>query len=190
MSDKEVLARDGFDIEAFRAKNLVPSVKIKSCVTKISVGVKKGKENFFRCSPEDMYACWVIKRENTLYLVREDIAVTLDSANRFTIRRCVTDDGEEFILPIRDADRESGKRFAYYQTLADACVKAETKWVRLNAREYGEYIESDRDFEPCFSSRPIEELVFKGFEATIINTVEHPIVKKLSPFANPQQVEQ
>ena len=87
-----------------------------------------------------------------------------------------------FLWPVQLPD-EGGRRSAWAETAHEAYQRAKTTWVKLDADmslgAYRIYEAMGQLPEPVWPDKPLPELLKLGFKDRIIDSADHPVIKRL-----------
>ena len=160
---------------------------VKKALVHVSVR-KPSRQEYFRTHPDPDYrmimAILELKEERETYLVAPEIAATFPGEVRVVeLRVCITRTGTLFLwaVPLPTPD---GRENAWHKTARDAANLAETRWIRvvanMSAGCYDVFEAPPGLSEPDWPEHSLSELLRVGFGANrLINTVDHPILKRL-----------
>lgn len=94
----------------------------------------------------------------------------------------ITRQGVVLLWPVALPD-ESGRRNAWAETAREACELAKVSWVRLVADmslgAYRIYQAEGQLSDPVWPGKPLPELLKLGFKDRIIDSADHPVVRRL-----------
>ena len=94
----------------------------------------------------------------------------------------ITRQGVVLLWPVALPD-ESGRRNPWAETAREACELAKVSWVRLVADmslgAYRIYQAEGQLSDPVWPDKPLPELLKLGFKDRIIDSTDHPVVKRL-----------
>lgn len=180
-------ATAGIDLNAMRlTQNFGASAGVKKIITTIPVR-KPSNQAFVRVRTGDEWrmpvAVLQLKDDGECYLVMPQLFGELaQEARPKMLYTGVTRDGNLFLWPI-NMPGEDGRLDAWSQSAHSAAQMAETSWVRLVAnRTVGAYdvMEATNLLEePSWSELTFGEMVNLGFKGKVIDSLDHPIVKRL-----------
>ena len=150
---------------------------------------KPSKEWFCRTHPEpDKYsvdtAVLELKEDGEIYFIPPALRDALSGEACVHIKRlwlAVNRQGDAFIWQIRIPGAD-GKIDSWNDSALAAANKATTQWVRLAAnRRMGGYDMSVANIsdEPCWPELPFNELLRIAFKGKVIETLDHPVLRRL-----------
>jgi hypothetical protein len=178
---------DNFDPSKFRLnQDFLGSIGVKKVLT--GVGIQRpNPQDFFRVKkdadlpfPSPMLE---LKQEREIYLVTPELWVPLSKElTPKALYLCINRDGAVFFWPIRMPD-ETGRLDAWNLSAHAAAARAQEKWTRIMSnRQAGMYdvLEaSSLSDEPVWPSETIDTLMRVAFQGRIIDTMDHPVLKRL-----------
>jgi hypothetical protein len=162
------------------------SVGSKKLLTTVPVR-KPRKQEFIRVRPEPeyrgVYAILELKEDNEYYLLMPDIAADMPAEFRAMMlyttinrQRTVT------LWPVR-LPNSDGRRDEWQRTAQDCAERAMTAWIRivpnLNLGAYEPYEATGKIPEPEWSEHTFQDLLRIAFRERIIDSVDHPVLKRL-----------
>lgn len=184
-----ILARSPnlLDLSKLRlTQNFGDSVGVKKLLNTVPVR-KPLKTEFFRVHPDSNrsinFGFIEIKEEGQLFLVSDSLQGELaqDMVAK-TIYQCTTRNGVSFLYPVKLPDEE-GRLDSWNQSAREAVDIAKDAWIRLvSNRHLGAYeiLQATGTLsEPDWPSQSFEELLTIAFKGRIIDTVDHPVIRKL-----------
>jgi len=182
-------APDPFDPEALRlSQNFAATNGLKRVL--LSVQVRKPVNNWFvRVHPLAAYRLETkvieLKDNNEMYLVAPSLWSSLGTESTFAARAlyaAINRDGVPFIWPVRLPSSE-GKIDEWSRTAKEAAALAMKNWVRLAANmSSGNYVVTVASAslgEPTWPQESFKELLEIAFKAKYIDTLDHPVLRKL-----------
>lgn len=144
-----------------------------------------GKMDFFRVHPSDEYSAQFLilenPREKKTYLVSAALEDALQGdAFRAMVALCANQHGEKFLF-VAKLPSYGGESYA--TTRLEAMDLARTEWVRLRntpMQKGYEIVKATSSFpEPNWPAETFECLLGQAFENRVVNSSDHPMVKKL-----------
>jgi hypothetical protein len=163
--------------------------------TKLLTSVRVGKphrQEWVRVNPDpayrDIFGIFESKEDRTVYLVTPTMVETLIGEIYFaTLYSGVTKTGVAFLWPVRLPGND-GRQNEWHRTAALAAEEAMTRWVRvvanMSAGAYDIYYATSDQGEAKWPDKPFQELLRIAFRNEgIIDSDEHPVVRKLHGFA-------
>jgi hypothetical protein len=156
----------------------------------ITVPVRKpDKAWFFRVHPDEAYRLQTyvieLKEERETYLVARPLWSQLAAESAFSPRviyTAINRQGVVFLYPIR-LPGPDGKLDDWSRSALEAAQRAQTNWVRVAANlSLGAYdvFEATAELpEPQWPEQSFQELLGVGFKDRLIDSLEHPVIRKL-----------
>lgn len=185
-----ILKSDPFNIEKLRLQHdVLNQPAAKRVITNIRVG-KPSKESFFRVHPSPDYqmtiGAIVLKEDKgTTYIVAPELASELvgESTYKFLIiRTAITRQGQVFLWTLRIPNTD-GRTDLWAESELEIAKRAEENWVRMQANMvdgmYNCYEAAITLPEPQWPDEPFNTLVEKAFKGRIIDSLDHPVLKRL-----------
>ena len=147
-------------------------------------------DEFFRVTPGEGYSMNVnilqMKTDNEWYLVDEDILPEIQLESQLKVMQlyvCVTQNSTPFIclIPLPDSD---GKLNSWHESGHKSMEEAKNFWVRRQAdKSNGSYLITKAINaqlpDPRWPSEPLEDLIEKAFDRYYIDTIDHPVLRRL-----------
>ncbi len=181
---------DGFpDLESLRlSQNYANSVRVAEELVHVSVR-KPNRQEFVQVHPTDRIALSLLefKEDRELYIVRPEVLSAL-AAETFPamLFRTINRQGNEFLWPVK-LPLSEGRQNAWHSSAMTAAEHAETSWVRvqaeLNAGSYKVERALGRLEKPVWRDVSLEQLMRIAFAGKVIDSEEHPIVRRLRGLA-------
>jgi hypothetical protein len=182
-------APDPFDPESLRlGQEFETAVGVRK--TLITVPVRKPDKSWFvQVHPAESYclktAVIELKEDREIYLIAHSLWPELAGESTFGARALfttITRQGVVFFWPIRLPGHD-GKLDAWSESALEAASMAEGKWVRVCANMHlGAY----EIFEaagtlppPVWPERPLGELLEIAFKDRFIDSLDHPVLRRL-----------
>jgi hypothetical protein len=180
---------DPFDPAALRlAPDNPAALGVKKAL--LTVPVKKPANSWFvRTHPDEAYrlttAVIELREDRETFLVAPALWPDLAGEATFSPRvlfTAVNRQGVYFLWPIR-LPRPDGRVDEWSKTALEAATRAQKFWVRVAANlslgAYDVFEASARLTEPEWPAAPLGELLRVAFRDRYIDTVDHPVLKKL-----------
>jgi hypothetical protein len=180
---------DPFDPAALRlSQDFSAQLGVKKVL--MTVPVRKPHNTWFiRVHPSEDYrlqtAVVELKEEQETYLVAPALWPELAGESTFSPRviyTAVNRQGVAFLWPIR-LPRPDGKLDAWSESALEAAQRAQAHWVRVQANlslgAYEVYEATAPLPEPTFPEVSLMELLKIGFKGRFIDSLDHPVLKKL-----------
>jgi hypothetical protein len=184
-----VTAANPFDPASLRlSQDFTADLGVKKAL--ITVPVRKpDKAWFIRVHPGEDYRLQTyvieLKEERETYLVAKPLWRELASESTFSPRviyTAINRQGVLFLYPIR-LPGPDGKLDDWSRSALEAAQRAQTNWVRVAANmSLGAYdvFEATAEIpEPQWPEQSFEELLKVGFKDRLIESLEHPVIRKL-----------
>ena len=180
---------DPFDLERLRlSQDFVASANVRKVLTTVPVR-KPAKEWFVRTHPSEEYRFPThvveLKDDGEIYLVGPDLWDELSGESTFGPRALVTtisSQGVLFLWSIR-LPGPDGKIDSWNASAMEASHIARETWVRVQSnRPLGAYEvrQALGDIpEPDWSIPPFRDLLQIAFRDRIIDSVDHPVLRRL-----------
>lgn len=182
-----IMTSSGLDLDAVRLQQNFGGVAgVKKVVTIVPVR-KPSNQAFVRVRPGEDWrfqaAILQLKEDGECYLVMPQLYAELAQEVRpKMLYTGVTRDGNLFLWPV-NLPGEDGRLDAWSQSAHTAAAMAENRWVRLVAnRTVGAYDvmeASNLAEEPSWPDLTFNEIINLAFKDRLIDSLDHPIVKRL-----------
>ena len=184
-SKKELKTRPDFDPESLvLPKNYSNSLSVEQVHTTISVS-KPDSQWFCRVHPDFEFRSMLLlfREDSNLYVVEKELWSDLTSElNPFLVVLAVNRQGKEFLWPLR-LPADDGRPNPWHVSALAAAELGKSRWVRMSADRNEYKVEIARSNEalpdPCWTGRSMKELIKLGFRGRYVDTLEHPVVRKL-----------
>jgi hypothetical protein len=178
---------DPFDLARLRLpQDFLAESPVKRLLTTVPVR-RPGPQDFVRVHPKPDYrhlmALLKIEDEREIFAV--DLGAVPDlrnecyAANLFT---AITRTGVLFLWPVR-VPAADGRTNDWHVSAATAAEAAMRTWVRMKAnlslRAYEIFQAENKIPDPTWPEQPFSELLRIAFRDRLINTFDHPAVKRL-----------
>lgn len=180
-------APDPFDLGALRlSQDFAAQIGVRKALTTIPVR-KPDRQWFVRVHPDPAYrletAVLELKEDNETYLLAPQLRAELPGEIvAKVLLTAITRQGNPFLWPIRLPD-EMGKLDEWNRSAAEAAKLAEGQWIRLAANRtlgaYETFVATGDLPEPEWPDKPFQELVRIAFRDRYIDSLDHPVVKRL-----------
>jgi hypothetical protein len=180
---------DPFDPASLRlSQDFSADLGVKKAL--ITVPVRKpDKAWFVRVHPDEAYRLQTpvieLKEERETYLVAPTLWAELAGEATFSPRviyTAVNRQGVVFLWPVR-LPGPDGKIDDWNRSALEAAKRAEKNWVRITANmSLGAYdvFEATANLpEPQWPQQTLQELLKVGFKGRLIDSTEHPVLRKL-----------
>jgi hypothetical protein len=180
---------DPFDPAALRlSQDFVADLGVKKALLTVPVH-KPDKAWFVRVHPAEDYrlqtAVIELKEERETYLVSQNLWHELATEATFSPRvlfTTVNRQGVVFLWPVR-LPGPDGKLDDWNRSALEAAGLAQKSWVRVSANmalgAYEVHVASTNLAEPVWPEQPMKELLRVGFKGRLIDSLDHPVLKKL-----------
>lgn len=162
------------------------AIGVEKILTKVAIK-KPNKQAFIRTRKDKLFqiavAIIAMKEDSEFYLVSRELRDELsDEVTYYTIRTAIDVHGTVFLWPIKLPDA-LGKIDSWNESAAVAASIAEDTWARVSSnRAVGGYEvrRPDGDLgEPVWPEKTFQELIDLAFSNYYIDSLDHPVVKKL-----------
>ena len=182
-------APDPFDPAKLRlSQDFAAELGVKKKLLTVPVR-KPDKAWFVRVHPGEPYrlqaAVLELKEERELYLVTPEIVQGLPGETAVsprTIFTAVNRQGVVFLWPVR-LPGPDGKLDEWSRSAQEAARLAMGGWVRVQANmglgAYDVFQATGSLPEPQWPEEPLRELLKVGFNGKLIDTLDHPVLRKL-----------
>ena len=163
---------------------------IREVLTHVPVR-KPNRHDFFRVHPDpDMSlvtAVFFDKEENECYLVLPEMRdALLGEIKPVVLQLTITEQGSVMIWPMR-IPTDGARRDNWAASSAEAAELARKKWIRMPADMglggYRIYEAQGELSEPIWPDKSLQELLEVAFRDRIIDSENHPVVRKLRGFS-------
>ncbi len=182
-----VSPEDPFDPKHLRiSQDFTAMIGVKKQL--ITVPVRRpDKQWFVRTHPDERYRLQAgvieLKDEQETYIVDPSIHAELPSeVVPMLLVTAINRQGVLFLWRAR-LPTQDGRRNEWYQSNLEAVARARSKWVKAVANmSLGAYevFEATGDFtEPEWPEMPFSEILRVAFRHTYIDTVDHPVLRRL-----------
>lgn len=176
-----------FDLEKYKlSQNFSEQIGVKKELLTIPVR-KPNRQDFIMVNPDPNYqnqvAVLELKDDRETYLVNPSIISEVSSEVVIKLLlTAINRQGVLFIWPIK-LPSPDGKLDNWSQAAIEASKLAMDKWVRvvpnMNAGFYEVYTANKEIPGPIWPETPFEQLIEIAFKGKIIDTLDHPVLKKL-----------
>jgi hypothetical protein len=177
-----------FDPDALRLdQSFTETAGVKKLLTTVPVR-KPNRQDFVRVHPDPRYrespvGIIELKEDRETYLVVKSMAEELQgefaAATLFT---AITRQRVLFIWPVK-LPGPDGKHNEWHRTAQEAAELAMTRWVRMTSNmSLGAYetFEATGNWpEPAWPDSTFQEILRIAFHGRIVDTTDHPIVRRL-----------
>jgi hypothetical protein len=126
---------------------------------------------------------FVDREEREVYFVVPELRAELAGELKpVLLVTAISRQGVTILWPVPLPD-EGGRRNAWGETAREACELAKSSWMRIapdmSLGAYRIYEAEGQLSEPVWPEKSLSELLKLGFKDRIIDSVEHPVVKRL-----------
>ena len=180
-------APDPFDRNSIRlGQDFDASIGVRKALTTVPVR-RPDRQWFVRVNPDPAYrletAVLELKEEGETYLVAGSIRAELPGEIvAKVLLTAVTRQGVVFLWPVRMPD-EMGKLDQWNRSALEAANMAERQWIRVASDRslgaYETYVATGDLPEPEWPDKSFHELVKIAFRDRFIDSLDHPVVKRL-----------
>ena len=152
---------------------------------------KPNRTEFFRTHPDaNMSITTAIfddrEEQETFFVLPELRKELAGELKPVLLMTAITRQGVTFLWPVSLPD-DSGRRNAWAETAREAAELAKTAWVRMAADmqlgAYRVYVAEGELSDPVWPDKSFKELLEIGFKDRIIDSEDHPVVKRLRGLA-------
>jgi hypothetical protein len=178
---------DPFDLEYLRLdQSFVETAGVKKVRTTVPVHKPKAQD-FVRVHPDPAYRMAVavieLKDERELYLLPPPIAQQLPGEFAMVmLYTAINRQGVVFLWPVK-LPGPDGRVLEWHRSLTEAAELAMSKWVRVKANlslgAYDIWEASSTIPDPQWPEESFQELLRLAFKDRYVNSLDHPIVKRL-----------
>lgn len=168
------------------SQDFIETAGVKKLLMTIPVR-KPHPQDFSRVHPDPAYrmefAVIELKDDRETYLLTPAVAAVLPGeCVPVTIYTAINRQGVVYMWPVRLPSLES-KVNEWYRSLAAGAERAVARWVRVKANmSLGAYEITEAAAtipDPTWPEHPFEELLRIAFRDRIVNSLDHPVVKRL-----------
>lgn len=163
---------------------------VKKLITTVPVR-KPNPQDFVRVHPDASYRekfpAIELKDDRELYLITGDVAPDLaGECIPATLYTAINRQGVLFFWPVR-LPGPDGRWNEWHRSAAEAAELAMRDWIRMKAnmslRAYEIFTAEGVMQEPVWPDKPFNELLRIAFRDRIVDSLEHPVVKRLRGLA-------
>jgi hypothetical protein len=188
-ADAPAKAPDPFDPAALRlSQDFGAMVGGEKILTTVPVR-KPSKENWFRVHPDEAYRLNTIvcelKEDSETFLLSAELQSLLGTEPTLrvvTLHTCIDRANNVFLWPIPLPGMD-GKDNPWHQSAREAVRLASERWVRIvSNRSLGAYeasVTRAELAEPSWPGKTFGELLKIAFRDRFIDSIDHPILKRL-----------
>jgi hypothetical protein len=177
-----------FDLASLRLpQNFTETAGVKKLLTTVPVR-KPNPQDFCRVHSSrdyrENFAVIELKEDRETYLIRghELVSELVGEYTAVTLFTAVNRQGIVFLWPVRLPDPD-GKQMEWHRSMREAAETAMERWLRVKANmSLGAYeINAAESImgEPEWPKEPFTELLRIGFRNRLIDTIDHPVIKRL-----------
>ena len=178
---------DPFDIENLRIdQSFVTAAGVKKLLTMVPVR-KPHRQELVRVHPDEAYrvqaAVIELKDDREVYLVIGPIASQLPGETTPVILyTTITRQGVVLLWPVK-LPGDDGKTNNWHTSARDAAERAMSNWLFVRADMalggYTQHIATATIPDPVWPTESLKDLLKIGFRDRLIDTVDHPVLKRL-----------
>lgn len=180
---------DPFDPERLKlSQHFADSLGVKKALLTVPIR-KPSKEWWVQVHPDESYcvetAVIELKEEREIYLVDPELWRPLSAETTFGPRAfftAINRQGVVFLWPIKLPDPD-GKYNEWNRSALEAANRARGKWIRVMSNmSLGAYEVYDMEADipgPQWPDKSFKELLETAFKDRLIDTLEHPVLKRL-----------
>ena len=176
-----------FNPEALRLSNDFGSVAgVKKLITTVPVR-KPNKQDWFRVHPDESYRMNLgvieLKDDQEVYAVAPGLHSELaDQMEPVTLYTCVQRQGTIFLWKVRLPSTD-GKSHSAWDSAHGAAQRAMRKWTQMSWNAslgaYDVFEAAGIPDDPKWPDEPFERLLETAFRGKLIDSLEHPVVRRL-----------
>jgi hypothetical protein len=178
---------DPYNLESLAVRqDFAETIGVKKVLMTVKVD-KPDKQDFVRIHPDPAYRCTLVcielKGDRETYIVRPEIAPEL--AGETTIKKIFTwvnRQGVVGLWPITVPNPE-GKANEWHRSALEAAERGMKSWIRVTSNmSLGAYEVAEAPslkLEPKWPEQSLQELVRIAFRDKLIDSVDHPVVRRL-----------
>jgi hypothetical protein len=174
------------DVASLRLPQNFDNVPTDRVVVAIKVG-RPGKQEFFRVHPGGAYrgdfGLLLFEEDREFYVVAPALHVEFGPVlRRTTLVATINRYGAIRLWPIGLPDLATGRDNAWFMSARTVAEVARTSWVRLiNANDHYDAIKAAGQYgEPEWPNLTFDEMVQVAFRDRIIDSMTHPVARKLN----------
>jgi hypothetical protein len=168
------------------SQDFIETAGVKKLLMTVPVR-KPNPQDFSRVHPDPAYrmefAVIDLKDDRELYLLTPTIAAALPGeCIPVTLYTAINRQGVVYLWPVR-LPTSDGKVNEWYRSLAAGAERAMTRWVRVRANmSLGAYEITEAAStipDPTWPEHSFQELLRIGFRDRLVNSLDHPLIKRL-----------
>jgi hypothetical protein len=178
---------DDFNLESLRLdQSFIETAGVKKLLTTVPVR-RPNPQDFIRVHSDSAYranlAVIELRDEREMYLLTPQIAQALPGEYAMAaVFTAINRQGVVFLWPVK-LPQPDGKVIEWHRAAAEAAELAMSRWVRVKANmALGAYeiFEAQGVIpDPTWPDVSFEELLRIGFRGTLVNSFDHPLIKRL-----------
>jgi len=183
---------DPFDLAGLRlSQNFTETTGVKKLLTTVPVR-KPNPQDFVRVHPSADYradfAMIELKDEREEYIVRgrDLIGELAGEITPKTLFTAINRQNVVFLWPVRLPDPD-GRQMEWHRSAREAAEIGTTRWVRVKANMalggYEMFVAESAMAEPVWPEVTLQELIKLAFRDRLIETIDHPVIKRLRGLA-------
>ncbi len=179
------------DLSSLRlSQSFEETVGVKKLLTTIPVR-KPNQQDFIRVNPDpafrERFPAIEVKDDRELFLVSANVAPELaGECIAATLYTAISRQGVVFFWPVRLPSAD-GRWNEWHRSAAEAAELAMRGWIRMRANAslgaYEIFSAEGVMQEPVWPNLPFNELLRVAFRDRIIDSLDHPVVKRLRGLA-------
>jgi hypothetical protein len=181
-----------FDLESLRlGQNFTETAGVKKLLTTVPVR-KPNQQDFVRVHPSAAYRMDVpmieLKDEREEYIIRgrELVGQLAGELVPKTLFTSINRQGVVFLWPVRLPDPD-GRQMEWHRSMREAAEIGTMRWVRVKANMalggYEMFVAESAMVEPAWPEVTFQELIRLAFRDRLIDTIDHPVIKRLRGLA-------
>jgi hypothetical protein len=178
---------DPYDPESLRLdQSFVETSGVKKLLTTVPVR-KPNNQDFVRVHPDEAYrltaAIIELKDDREVYLVLPHVAHQLPGeCSPVVLYTAINRQGATFLWPVK-LPRPDGKVNEWHRSAAEAAARSMKCWLRVKADmalgAYAMFEASSTIPEPIWPTATLRELLKIGFRDRLVDSLDHPVIKRL-----------
>jgi hypothetical protein len=172
------------------SQNFLQTAGVKKLLVSVPHG-RPNKQDFIRVHPDPAFradlALIELREEREMYVLLPHIAQGMPGEfSLCTLFTVVNRQGTCFLWPVK-LPKPDGKAIEWHRAAMEAATLAMKKWIRvmpnLDLGSYDLFEATGVLSEPVWPEKTFEELVLISFRDKIVNSFDHPLVKRLQGLA-------
>jgi len=174
---ESVAKSDPFDLSNLLLdQSFAESIGVRKLLTTVPAR-KPSDQDFMRVHPDPAY-----RGNFAMIELKDDRGELSNEAQPYTLFTAINRQGVVRIWPVRLPGLD-GKTNEWWRSAREAAELATKQWVRLKANmslgAYEMFTAEKTIAEPVWPELPFQELLRIAFKDRIVDTIDHPLVKRL-----------